>query len=124
MSISQSVYLVFFVPLVPSVGQRTRDSNVALAFLPLIELESTLDELRNWEFDKDSDNLDEMEKFRDVFMDYITKQWVEGSFPPRVWNCWKKLQNTNNMQEGYNSKINKERRQDPDFVAIDLSNTW
>ena len=81
--------------------------NVALAFLPLVHLESTLEELQNWEFDKGSENFDEMVKFRDVFMEYTTHQWVEGSFPPRVWNCWKKLQNTNNIEEGYNSKINK-----------------
>ena len=47
--------------------------NVALAFLPLVHLESTLEELRNWEFDKDSENFDEMVKFRDVFMEYITE---------------------------------------------------
>ena len=45
--------------------------NVALAFLLLVHLESTLEELRNWEFDKGSENFDEMVKFRDVFTEYI-----------------------------------------------------
>ena len=63
----------------------------ALPFLPLTELESTVKELKNWKLASK-----EQELFRDQFMEYIESYWMNGSFPPKVWNCWRKSRNTNN----------------------------
>ena len=76
-------------------------STVALAFLPINQLESAIDDLRDVEFDRDSVNFDKMMGFRDSFLDYIEEFWIHGHFPPKMWNQWKKASNTtNNNNEG------------------------
>ena len=45
-------------------------------------------------------------------MEYIDSYWVNGVFPPFVWSTWKRTGDyTNNNQEGFNSKINRELKQ-------------
>ena len=83
-------------------------SVVALAFLPLNQIEAAIDELKAVEFEKDSPAYEQMTKFREEHLEYIESTWLYGSFQPKLWNQWKKSRNlTNNHNEGYNSRINK-----------------
>ena len=83
-------------------------SVVALAFLPLNQIEAAIDELKAVEFEKDSPAYEQMTKLREKHLEYIESTWLYGSFQPKLWNHWKKSRNlTNNHNEGYNSRINK-----------------
>ena len=44
---------------------------------------------------------------------YIENSWINGQISPGIWNCNVRSEdsNTNNNQEGYNSRINKELKQ-------------
>lgn len=76
-------------------------STIALAFLPINQLEAAIDDLRDIEFDKESSDYDKMMEFKDSFLDYVERVWIHGNFPPKVWNHWKKPSNTtNNQNEG------------------------
>ena len=47
--------------------------------------------------------------FKADFMKYIYNFWVNGPIPVKVWNVFGRSDDlTNNHQEGYNSKFNKE----------------
>ena len=46
------------------------------------------------------------------FFFYIDTYWIPGCFPPFIWSTWKRTSDyTNDNQEGYNSKIDKELKQ-------------
>ena len=76
-------------------------STIALAFLPINQLEAAVDGLRETDFDKDSTEYERMVEFRDRFLDYIEDVWIQGHFTPKLWNQWKKAKNTtNNNNEG------------------------
>ena len=50
--------------------------------------------------------------FKDDFIRYIQDFWIDGCLPPRVRNCFGRSDDlTNNNQEGYNSKFNKELKE-------------
>ena len=81
---------------------------VALSSLPLADLETGMQCLRdNFNFDDDKEAAFKLE-----FLAYIDTYWINGCFPPFVWSTWKRTSDyTNNNQEGYNSKMNKELKQ-------------
>ena len=83
-------------------------SSIALAHLPLQDLEKGLEYLKNMEISDEK-----CAKFKDeYFLPYIEKYWINGPFPPTVWSCYNRSDDlTNNNQEGFNSKINKELKQ-------------
>ena len=80
----------------------------ALAHLPLEDLEKGLEHIENkYVFEDDKGN-----EFKDYFITYIRNYWIEGCYPPQVWNCWSRTEDlTNNHQEGYNAKTNRVLRQ-------------
>ena len=76
-------------------------STIALAFLPMNQLEAAIDELREVDFNKESAQYDKMMEFRDSILDYMEDVWIHGHFAPKLWNQWKKTTNlTNNNNEG------------------------
>ena len=76
-------------------------STVALAFLPINQIEAAIDELRDTDFDQKSVNYEKMLQFRDAFLDYIEEVWINGHFAPKLWNQGKKAKDTtNNNNEG------------------------
>ena len=76
-------------------------SVLALAFLPLNQLEAAVDRKRSYQFDKSSPHFDKMDNFKKKFLDYIEKTWISGSYNPKIWSQWKKSKNlTNNNNEG------------------------
>ena len=81
---------------------------VGLSSLPLGDLEIGVKWLRdNVNFEDEEEAL-----FKEYFMEYIDSYWVNGVFPPFVWSTWKRTGDyTNNNQEGFNSKINRELMQ-------------
>ena len=81
---------------------------VGLSSLPLGDLETGVKWLKdNVHFDDEKE-----ESFKDYFIEYIELHWVNGVFPPFVWSTWKRTGDyTNNNQEGFNSKMNKELKQ-------------
>ena len=93
-------------------------SVIALAFLPLNQIEAAIDDLRAATFNEESAFYEKMNKFKDEYLDYIEDTWIHGSFPPKLWNQWKKASNlTNNNNEGYNSRVNK-------IIAVIHPNPW
>ena len=43
------------------------------------------------------------EEFKSYFIQYIKDYWINGCYPPYVWNCFQRSEDmTNNNQEGYN----------------------
>ena len=82
-------------------------SAIALAHLPLTDLEEGVEYLKSVQFDDDK-----CKEFQNYLCTYIEEYWINGPFPPQVWNCFKRTEDlTNNNQEGFNSKINKEVKQ-------------
>ena len=81
---------------------------IGLNSRPLGDLEEGLKWLEdNVHFENEKE-----EAFRIEFLKYIDQYWVNGCFPPFVWSTWKRTGDwTNNNQEGYNSKMNKELKQ-------------
>ena len=80
---------------------------IALAHLPLADLEDGVDHLKSVQFEDEK-----VGEFQNYLCSYIEEYWINGLFPPQVWNCFERLEDlTNNNQEGFNSKINKEIKQ-------------
>ena len=93
-------------------------SAIALAFLPLNQIEAAIDDLRTVDFEKDSLCYEKMCAFKTEYLDYIESTWIYGNFKPKLWNQWKKSSNlTNNNNEGYNSRVNK-------MLAVHHPNPW
>ena len=80
----------------------------ALSSLPLEDLQTGVDWLKdNVHFDDEEETI-----FKIEFFQYIETYWINGCFPPYVWSKWKRTDDyTNNNQEGYKSKMNKELKQ-------------
>ena len=91
---------------------------VALSSLPLDDLQTGVNWLKtNVEFE----DIKEV-TFKTEFIQYIETYWVNGCFPPFVWSTWNRSDDyTNNNQEGYNSKMNKELKQHHPSPGILLS---
>ena len=88
--------------------QRFIKKSVALSHLPLEDLETGLDWLKeNVHFENSK-----IESFKNDFLKYIETYWINGCFPPYTWSTWGRKDDwTNNNQEGFNSKMNKELKQ-------------
>ena len=81
---------------------------VALSSLPLADLEAGMQHLKDNFIFEDAKE----ESFKQEFLAYIDTYWINGCFPPHVWSTWKRTGDfTNNNQEGYNSRLNKELKQ-------------
>ena len=78
-------------------------SCLSLPMVKLEELQDTIDELRETNFNDDVKN-----RHKEEFMDYIQQAWVDGIYPPQTWCCFaRKEDNTNNPQEAYNGVLNR-----------------
>ena len=88
--------------------QKFVKQSIGLSALPLGDLEIGVQWLKdNVLFDDEK-----LDGFKGDFLSYIETYWVNGCFPPFVWNTWGRTDDyTNNNQEGYNSKMNKELKQ-------------
>ena len=74
---------------------------VALPFLPLTQLDSAVDELRDFDFNKSSASYDKIVSFKEQLLNYFEQTWIQGSFAPSMWNSWMRGNNlTNNRNEG------------------------
>ena len=77
----------------------------SLSHLPIEDVEKGLEHIRK----KFNFNDERTTEFKEEFLKYILDFWISGCLPPRVWNCFGRSEDiTNNNQEGYNSKFNKE----------------
>ena len=63
---------------------------VALPFLPINEVEAGFDSMKEYIFTGNEADVQELNKFRDYFMDYFDNQWLNGDIRPSVWNFWMK----------------------------------
>ena len=80
----------------------------ALSHLPIDDIEEGLEDI-NSRFDF---NDDAAKTFKVDMVDYMNYFWIHGCIPPRVWNTFGRSDTlTNNNQEGYNSKFNKELKE-------------
>ena len=79
--------------------QRLVRSVIVLPFIRLSELQGTVDCLRTWSFETKKE-----EEYKQKLLNYIQSYWIDGVFPPQVWNCLERDGDyTNNNQEGHNS---------------------
>jgi len=55
-----------------------------------------------------------------IFYDYFIEQWLENPIISRsVWNCYQRRHRTNNIVEGWNSKLNKIlNKPQPTFIDL------
>ena len=80
----------------------------ALSHLPIEDIEAGLDYVEIRFTFEDQEAAD----FKMDFIKYIRDFWINGCIPPRVWNVFGRSEDlTNNNQEGYNSKFNKELKE-------------
>ena len=81
---------------------------IALSSLPLEDLQRGLQWiLENAKFDTEKET-----SFKDKLSSYIINYWYDGCYPPFIWSTWSRGEDyTNNNQEGYNSKMNKDLKQ-------------
>ena len=80
----------------------------ALSHLPIDDIEEGLEDVnKRFEFDDE-----EAKTFKIDMIRYMNDFWIHGCIPPRVWNTFGRSDSlTNNNQEGYNSKFNKELKE-------------
>ena len=80
----------------------------ALSSLPLDDLEEGLEHINKKIVFED----ERAQNFKEEFLKYISDFWIHGCLPPRTWNTFGRSDDfTNNNQEGYNSKFNKELKE-------------
>ena len=81
---------------------------IAVSALPLENIERGTRVLAaNHVFDTEKENV-----FKDKLLNYIINYWVNGCYPPFIWSTWTRTDDyTNNNQEGFNSRMNKELKQ-------------
>ena len=79
-----------------------------MAHLPIVDVEDGLKFIEEkFNFEDERTNA-----FKDEFTQYIRDFWIHGCLPPRVWNVFGRTDDlTNNNQEGYNIKFNKELKE-------------
>ena len=77
----------------------------SISFLPIADVEEGLEHVdKKHKFDDEK-----AQKFKREFVDYVREFWINGPIPVRIWNVFGRSDDiTNNAQEGYNSKFNKE----------------
>ena len=87
----------------------------SLSQLPIEDVQEGLDDITE-RFKFEDERTD---AFKDDFIRYIQDFWIDGCLPPRVWNCFGRSDDlTNNNQEGYNSKFNKELKETHPSLGI------
>ena len=77
---------------------------LSLPHVPVEDVQDTLDILRakDWEFGESNEKFE----FKEKFLNYIQEYWVDGVYPPQVWNCFRrKVDLTNNNNEAHNSYL-------------------
>jgi hypothetical protein len=76
---------------------------ISLPFVRLNELQDTVDQLRDVDFEEE-----EINEMKEEFMEYIQSTWIDGQYPPHTWNCFgRNNENTNNNIERYNGILNR-----------------
>ena len=73
---------------------------MALAFLPTNEIQQTFQTLRQQPVVDGSDRLQRL-------FTYYEDTWLTGTFPLDMWNVHETTVRTNNMVEGWHSKLNR-----------------
>lgn len=65
------------------------------------------------------ENSPDNEKLK-LFHDYFVEQWLENTIISKdIWNCFQKRHRTNNIVEGWDSRLNKQfNRPRPTFLAL------
>ena len=77
----------------------------SISFLPISDVQDGLKHVDS-KFNFDDEKA---QKFKNDFIEYVQKFWIDGPIPVRIWNVFGRSEDTtNNKQEGYNSKFNKE----------------
>ena len=77
---------------------------LSLPHVPVEDVEDTLEILKakEWEFGESP----EKHEFKDKFLTHIYEYWVNGVYPPQVWNCFtRKVDLTNNNNESHNNYL-------------------
>ena len=77
---------------------------LSLPHVPIEDIEDTLEILhaKNWDF---GDSVEKHE-FKEKFLENIKEYWVNGVYPPQVWNCFRrKVDLTNNNNEAHNKYL-------------------
>ena len=79
-----------------------------LAHLPIADIEDGLNYIeKRFVFDDER-----AIKFKADFIRYIRDFWIHGCLPPRIWNVFGRSEDlTNNNQEGFNAKFNRELKE-------------
>ena len=80
-------------------------SVLALPHVKLADVQDTVQLLydKEWKFEE----IEEKAEFKKKFLDHIQNYWIDGPIPPQVWNCHsRKVDLTNNNNEGHNSYLN------------------
>ena len=77
----------------------------SISFLPIADVEEGLKHVdKKYNFDDEK-----AQRFKTEFVEYVLNFWINGPIPVRIWNVFGRSEDTtNNAQEGYNSKFNKE----------------
>ena len=80
-------------------------SVLALPHVKLADVQDTVQLLydKEWKFEE----IEEKAEYKKKFLDHIQNYWIDGPIPPQVWNCHsRKVDLTNNNNEGHNSYLN------------------
>ena len=96
-----SVILCFFSN-VPEVKDAVK-TLMALAFLPRMLLRINFSIIEGLEVVQETPALSEL-------VLYHKSTWLDGNFTPKLWNVHSSSMRTNNMVEGWHSKLNKRLR--------------
>ena len=79
-----------------------------ISHLPIADVEDGL------KFIEDTFDFDDNDAstFKDDFLQYLKDFWINGPIPPKIWNVFGRSEDiTNNAQEGFNAKFNRELRE-------------
>ena len=73
-----------------------------LVFVPVEMLPEAIRQLRAYTFNPESKFYEQNLKFKDILLDTHDRVWMNGSFPPKMWNHANETTNlTNNDNEVY-----------------------
>ena len=95
---------------------------LSLPHVPVRDIEETLEILRtkDWDFGESQ----EKHEFKEKIFQYMKDYWIDGVYPPQVWNCFhRKVDMTNNNNESHNNYLNnavKEAHPSPATLTVAL----
>ena len=72
--------------------------------MKLNDLQESMDLLRAYKFKSSWGKEVDLDKFKDCLLDYVQDYWIDGPFPPHIWNVFNRhCDLTNNNQESHNN---------------------